>query len=185
MCTRRLLSALTGALAALLALAWGSAQAQWTSLSDQQIKAAYVLNFVRYVDWPERSFASADAPLSVCTFGGDAAILAGIGGKVVKGHTVQVRAVTGADEARTCHALFIPDQDARRYVATLRALQQQAVLTIGDADGFVDVGGMVGLVHADNRLQFEVNLGLLQQAQLKASSQLLRLARNVIEAKPR
>ena len=59
------------------------------------------------------------------------------------------------------------------------------MLTIGDADGFVDVGGMVGLVHADNRLQFEVNLGLLQQAQLKASSQLLRLARNVIEAKPR
>lgn len=179
---RRWLSLLA---ACLLAAAMAPfARGQMAGLSDQQIKAAFLVNFVRYVDWPERSFATADAPMTVCVLG-DATPLAGIVGKIVRGHPLQVRTVAGADEARTCHTLYVPDQDARRYVATLRGLQQQPVLTVGEGDGFIEAGGMIGLVHADTRLQFEVNLGVLQQAQLKASSQLLRLARNVIEARPR
>ncbi len=156
------------------------------SLSDQQLKAAYVLNFIRYTEWPERAFATPDSPLVVCVLGDPgAAVLSGIAGKTLKGRSLQVRAVSSADEARACHALFIPELDARRFVSTLRALQNQPILTISEADGFIDIGGMIGLVHFDNRLQFEVNLSVVQQAQLKASSQLLRLARNVIEARPR
>jgi hypothetical protein len=173
-----------------------AALAVWTSavptalgqqqLSDQQLKAAYVLNFIRYTEWPERTFAATDSPLVICVLGDPGiAGLAGMAGKTIKGRPLQVRAAVSADDARGCHALFIPEADARRFVGTLRALQSTPVLTIGEADGFIDIGGMIGLVHFDNRLQFEVNLGVLQQAQLKASSQLLRLARNVIEARPR
>lgn len=153
-------------------------------LSDQQMKAAFVLNFIRYTEWPERSFATADAPLNVCVFGdpGSAGV-SGIAGRVIRGRMLLVRAAASADEARGCHVLFFPELDARRFVGSLRALQDAPILTIGEADGFIDIGGMIGLVHLDNRLQFEVNLGMVQQAQLKASSQLLRLARNVIEAR--
>lgn len=155
------------------------------ALSDQQMKAAFVLNFIRYTEWPERSFATPDAPLAVCVFGdpGNAGV-SGLAGRVIRGHMLQVHAVASADEARGCHVLFFSDLDARRFVSTLRAMQHTPALTIGEADGFVDIGGMIGLVHLDNRLQFEVNLGIVQQAQLKASSQLLRLAHNVIEARP-
>jgi hypothetical protein len=121
----------------------------------------------------------------VCVLGGDAGTLAGIAGKVINGHPVQVRAVATSDEARACHVLFIPEVDTRRFVGVLRALQNAPVLTISEAEGFIDIGGMIGLVHLDNRLQFEVNLGVVQQAQLKASSNILRLAHNVIEARPR
>jgi hypothetical protein len=155
-----------------------------TVLSDQQMKAAYVLNFVRYVDWPERAFATPESPLAICVFGESGASgLTGIAGKVIRSHPIQVRSVTGAEEARYCHVLFVSEYDTRRFVGILRALQNAPILTISEADGFIDVGGMIGLVHLDNRLQFEVNLGVVQQAQLKASSQLLRLARNVIEAR--
>lgn len=155
-------------------------------LTDQQMKAAFVLNFVRYTEWPEKSFAAPDAPMVVCVLGDPGATeLSGVAGKTIKGHPLQVRAAISAEDARGCHALFIPEPDARRFIGTLRALQGAPVLTISEADGFIDIGGMIGLVHIDNRLQFEVNLGVIQQAQLKASSQLLRLARNVIEARPR
>jgi hypothetical protein len=153
-------------------------------LSDQQMKAAYVLNFVRYTEWPERAFATPESPLAICVFGESGALgLTGIAGKIIRGHAIQVRSVAAADEARYCHVLFVSEYDTRRFVGILRALQNAPILTISEADGFIDVGGMIGLVHLDNRLQFEVNLGVVQQAQLKASSQLLRLARNVIEAR--
>ncbi len=155
-------------------------------LSDVQMKAAFVLNFIRYTEWPERSFAAPDAPVVACVLGDPSATaLAGIAGRSIRGHAVQVRAVLSADEAHACHVLFVPDIDMRRFVGILRAVQNSPVLTVSDAEGFIDAGGMIGLVHFDHRLQFEINLGVMQQAQLKASSQLLRLARNVIEARPR
>ncbi|HEX8987932.1 MAG TPA: YfiR family protein [Rhodocyclaceae bacterium] len=149
------------------------------------MKAAFVLNFIRYTDWPEGSLGAPDSPIVACVIGepGSAA-LAGIEGKTTKGRAVQIRAVASAEEARACHALFVAEPDPRRFVGTLRLLQRTPVLTIGDAEGFIDAGGMIGLVHLENRLQFEVNLGAVQQAQLKASSVLLRLARNVIAARP-
>jgi len=178
-------NALAAAAAGLLAP--GFAYGQQAMLSDQQLRAAFVLNFIRYTDWPERSFAAADSPLALCVLGGEAsaASMSGIAGKLIRGHPLQVRTATTIEEVRACHVLFIPEPDSRRFVGTLRAIQSQPVLTISEAEGFIDAGGMIGLVHFDNRLQFEVNLGVVQQAQLKASSQLLRLARNIIEARPR
>lgn len=156
-------------------------------LSDQQLKAAYVLNFIRYTDWPEHAFADADANVVVCTFGGDPGtpVLTDVAGKQIRGRIVRIRSVDSADEARACNVLFVREPEVRRFVGTLRALQRLPVLTISEADAFVDVGGMIGLVHINDRLQFEINLGALQQAQLKASLQLLRLARNVIETRAR
>jgi len=161
--------------------------AQQAKLSDQQIRTAYVLNFIRYTDWPDRAFAGSDANIVLCTFGGDpgAPGLAGIAGKQVRGRTITLRSVAGADDARGCNVLFVREPEARRFVGTLRALQHQPVLTISEADAFIDAGGMIGLVQLDDRLQFEINLTAIQQAQLKANLQLLRLARNVIEARPR
>lgn len=172
---------------ALAALSGGAAVlGQQGGFSDQQLRAAFVLNFLRYVDWPERSFASQEAPLILGVLGGESsANLAGISGKVVKGHPVAVRSVYGIDDAKGCHALYFSDPDVRRIVTLLRGLQNLPVLTVSDAEGFIDIGGMIGLVPGDNRLQFEVNLSGLSQAQLKASSQLLRLARNVIDTRPR
>ncbi|MEF8711286.1 MAG: YfiR family protein [Candidatus Accumulibacter propinquus] len=65
----------------------------------------------------------------------------------------------------------------------LRTLAGQAVLTVSDADGFIDVGGAIGIVQGEGRLQFEVNRQALEQAQLKASSNLLKLARNLANFK--
>jgi len=90
-----------------------------------------------------------------------------------------VRHHVRVDELRSCHIVYMTDTDERRQTEALRALRGLPVLTIGDAEGYAEVGGMIGLVGVGGRIQFEVNTDLAQAAGLKISSQLLRLARTV------
>jgi len=162
------------------------ARAQQT-LTESQAKAAFVLNFARYVEWPERTFAARETPLSICVLGRDPvgnALLA-LEGRQVQNRVVAVRRLSNADEARTCHVLFLAESEERRLVHALRGLLGLPVLTVGDTDGFIDHGGAIGLVQGEGRLQFEVNRHVLEQAQLKASSNLLKLARNLSDFKGR
>ena len=177
----RRLAALLAVLAGALA---GPAAAQGT-LSEAQAKAAFVLNFARYVDWPERSFATRDAPLLICLLGRDslASALAALENRPVQSRLVSVHMVASVDEARPCHVLFIGASETRRLTLLLRSLAGQAVLTVSDADGFIDAGGAIGIVQGDGRLQFEVNRQTLEQAQIKASANLLKLARNLADFK--
>jgi len=173
-------------LAAGVLLLLGSARAQPT-LTESQAKAAFVLNFARYVEWPERAFPARETPLSICLLGRDPvgnALLA-LEGRQVQNRVVTVRRLANADEARTCHVLFLAESEERRLVHALRGLIGLPVLTVGDTDGFIDNGGAIGLVQGEGRLQFEVNRHVLDQAQLKASSNLLKLARNLSDLKGR
>lgn len=151
-------------------------------LSEAQVKASFIHNFARYVDWPERAFADRQAPILLCQLGRDqlGAAFTALENRPLHNRPVQTRLVGSADEARHCHVVYISDVDDRRQSATLRALAGAPILTIGDSDGFIDAGGIFGLVQGEQRYQFEVNLRALEQAQLRASAQLLNLARNVL-----
>lgn len=151
------------------------------ALTEAQAKAGFVLNFARYVEWPASAFANKDAPVVACVQGREsvARALSALESRPVQGRALRVRRIEGtADEARGCHVLFVGETEERRAALLLRALQGQAVLTIGDVDRFIDVGGAIGLIYGDERLQFEINRQTLEQHQLKASANLLRLARN-------
>ena len=157
------------------------AQAQ-PALTEAQAKAGFVLNFARYVEWPGAAFATRESPLVACLLDRDAMVgaLSALEGRLVQGRPLKVRRSSGADDTRGCHLVFIGEAEERRVVPVLRALAGQPVLTIGDADHFVDLGGAIGIVLGEERLQFEVNRGALEQAQLKASASLLKLARSVL-----
>ncbi len=168
--------------AALLALGLLAVARAQPALTEAQAKAAFVLNFARYVEWPAASFASREAPVVACLVGRDTlgAALSALDGRPVQGRTLKVRRGVAADDMRGCHVVVIGDADERRVVPVLRALAGQPVLTVSDTEHFVDLGGGIGLLTADDRLQFEVNRGALEQAQLKASASLLKLARSVL-----
>jgi len=167
-------------LAAALVLG-GTAWAQ-TVLSEPELKAALVFNFARYVEWPERAFASVDAPLVLCVIGRDrfGAAFAALEGRKLQGRAVRVRTGLSAEEGRSCHVAFISEPSEHQLASILRTLGPQAVLTVSDIEGFVDAGGAIGIVYGEQRLQFEVNRAALNQSQLRASSQLLKLARAVV-----
>lgn len=156
-------------------------------LPEQQAKAGFVFNFARYVEWPERAFASRESPLVICVLGRDVfgSALTAVEKRQIQGHPLLVRVGITTETARGCHVIFFSDSEHRRLAPILRTLGSEPILTVSDIDGFIDVGGAIGLVQGEQRLEFEINRDALDQAQLKASSNLLRLARNLANLKGR
>lgn len=151
-----------------------------TALTESQAKASALFNFARYVEWPERAFSSREAPFVFCVAGRDdlPAAATTLEGRVLNGRPTQLRRVLGVEELRGCHALYVGESEERRLLPMLRALAGTPVLTVGDLNGFIDTGAAVGIVFEEGRLRFDINRAALEQAQLRASSNLLRLARN-------
>lgn len=171
-CRRSLLRAFAAIL--MLATGWAGAQGP----SENQVKAAYVFHFVRYVEWPAKSFTSPTTPFSVCIggrepFGG---ALSGIEGRQVQGRELRVRRGVAAEDLQSCQVLVVSDAEERRTGTWLKATPA-GVLTVSESEGFIDAGGAIGLVTADERIQFDVNIEALNRAGLKASAHLLKVAR--------
>ena len=156
------------------------AQAESTrrTLSADEIKAAYLFNFAKFVDWPDESFASDDEPLQVCFLGGDSVsrTFRSLEGKTIKGRPLQIKIVTQLEELHECHILFIGDDELPRWPQVQGALDQSSVLTVSDGEGFTEHGGMISFKPQNNRIRFLINLDNTQSAGLKLSSQLLQLA---------
>lgn len=176
---RGLIRFLSSALACLLALSVLAGP----PTGEYQIKAAYLLNFARYVEWPVGRLP-AGAPLRICLLGRDpfGGALDGLEGRQVQGHEVRVRQADNLEQAGECHIVFVSGSEERRMGLILRALAERAVLTVSDIDGFVEAGGGIGLVIEEQRVRFDINQGPLLRDNLRASSQLLRLGRQVFGA---
>jgi YfiR/HmsC-like len=151
-----------------------------TALTESQAKASALFNFARYVEWPERAFASREAPFVFCVAGRDSlgSGTSALEGRVLNGRQTQFRRVLGIEELRGCHALYIGEPEERRLLPMLRAVAGEPVMTVGDLNSFIDAGGAIGIVLDEGRMRFDINRAALEQSQLRASSNLLRLARN-------
>ena len=168
---------------ALLWAAWVGAPAYGAdpAPSEFALKAAFIYNFAKFTEWPAAPGAGTRDPIVLCAHAGEPfdAALASIDGKSVQGRTLRVRRGLRPLEIKSCHVVFIAASEERRIPELLRAAAKLPVLTIGDSDGFAEGGGMIGLINADNRVQFEINNEAARRANLKIGSQLLRLARLV------
>lgn len=155
--------------------------------TEYQIKAAFLYNFAKFTEWGGANPVSRERGFVMCVAGKDpfGPALAAIEGKLVHGQRLRVRLGVPLEEARGCNMLFVSEFEERRAPAFLKAVQEHPVLTVSDIEGFTDAGGMIGLVLADSRIQFDVNLAPANRANLKISSQLLGLARSVSGAKGR
>ena len=148
--------------------------------TEYQVKAAYLYNFAKFVEWPTPADAGKQFQIAVLGHDPFGPLLdETVEGKTVRGRAVAVRRVSSAAEARTCDELFLGAAEARRLPEVLQALRGRSVLIIGESRDFVLEGGMIGLVNEDNKVRFEVNMTAAEKARLKVSSQLLRLARRV------
>ena len=158
--------------------------ALWASLaigqpdSEPQLEAAYLVNFMKYVNWP----ASNRPQATICLFGRDTlgSFLAGYEGRSVSGKELRIRRVTNSDEVSQCQLVFIPDVEEARSGAILRWVYGQPILTVSDAEGFTRLGGGIELARSGGRVQFVVNTDALSHSGLTPSSQMLRLAQRVI-----
>lgn len=167
-------------LAALLA-----APARAAAPTEYQVKAVFLYNFSRFVEWPDGAFADAKSPFVVGVFGFDpfgADLDEAVRGESVRGHPLVVRRVRNAAEAAQCQILFIHHSEGERLDEVLGVLEKRSTLTVSDIDGAAQRGVMIRLVTQDGRIRMRINVDSARAAQLTISSNLLRSAQIVDSA---
>jgi YfiR/HmsC-like len=153
------------------------------SVSEDQVKAAYVYNFAKFIAWPSGAFSGPAAPLGFCVLDDrsfEAELTQIIKGKTVGGRAVMVVSVQNGEQSRNCHILFIGSSQAGKIRHIIAAVQNTSVLTVGEIKGFVEDGGIINFVLEDDRVQFQVNHKAAKQAGLSISAKLLAVAKVVV-----
>ena len=164
----------------LLVVALASARPTAAQVTEYDVKAAYLFNFLQFVTWPPTAFASAASPLQLCVAGRDSlgTLLRNLTRtEVVGGRGITVTIVQGTDDLQRCHLLFL--SDGTPAAGSLRAVASRPVLTVGESEDFLAAGGMIRFVVSDNRVRFDVSTRPAARAGLTLSSRLLQVARQV------
>ncbi|MGH0028674.1 MAG: YfiR family protein [Myxococcota bacterium] len=145
---------------------------------EYQVKAAFLLNFARLVEWPQKAMA-ADRPIVVSVLGSQEvrdSIAAGIGDAVIGEHPVEVQRIDSASEIGGSHILFVTRERAQEPAEIFRTARRHAALVVGESEGFAESGGTINFFTEDRKLRFEINPDAAKASGLKISSRLLRLA---------
>jgi hypothetical protein len=154
---------------------------------EYQVKAAYLLNFTRYVEWPSETFEAPGARMSICVLGRDpfGSILdATVQGKVSHGRSLTVTRIRSPRDASGCHVVFVSRETWRERRELLESLRTKGLLTVGETDEFAQQGGVIGFIIQDETVRFVVNADARDRAGLRISSRMLSLAAAVYGQRP-
>jgi hypothetical protein len=153
---------------------------------EHQVKAAFLFNFAKFVEWPREAAGSQDEGFVICVVDDDdfaEELDRAVSGKTVEGHVLQVRRLQPPDDARNCRILYLGSLESPRHSTLLKSVRAASVLTVGNAPGFTRQGGIINFILADNRVRFEINPDAAERARLHISSKLLQLATIVHDAR--
>jgi hypothetical protein len=171
--------------------AWGLLIASFSiwSLSAQQyrpmeyeVKAAYLYNFGKFVRWPAAVASATPKSFSICILGSDPfgpVLDSMVANEAIEGRQLAVQRISSPGEAAGCRILYISSSEQHRLNSILASLAAKAILTVSEIPDFSRKGGMVQFVHEGDRVRFEVNRRVAEQAGLMFSSDLLRVASRV------
>jgi YfiR/HmsC-like len=160
-------------------LAVGVGRAQESPPTEYQLKAAFLLNFAKFVEWPPAAFAEPTSPIVLGILGdnpfGDV-LKQTIQGKTINNRPLVPKVFSSSAEATNCHMLFIGSSEKARLPEILASLHGASVLTVGEMDRFAESGGMINFVRQGNKIRFQINEVAAKSVGLKISSKLLSLA---------
>ena len=175
--TRRL-----AALILLLVVFRPAAGAQNAVSLEYDVKAAFLYNFTKFVEWPASAFPERGA-LRVCVLGDDPfgkSLQTVVEGEQVQGRPITLLRIDSLGDPRLCHILFLSRTETERFPAVLAAVRGAPVLTVGEAPGILEKGAGVNFVLKEGKVRVEINQAAVEGTGLKMSSKLLRLATRVI-----
>lgn len=148
--------------------------------AEYQLKAVFIYNFTRFVEWPPTAFDSYNDPFVIAIVGNDpfgSYLEESVMGETIGRHPIQVKRVNSVEEADKCHILFINDKDPDKMRSILQEVRNRNILTVSDASNFAQMGGVIGFYTENNKIRMQINTTAAKTAQLNISSKLLRLAK--------
>jgi hypothetical protein len=157
----------------------GLATATARGTSEYALKAAFLVNFAKFIDWPDGAFPGSGAALMIGVVGNDpfgSDLDDAIKEKQIGTHPIVAKRIDWRDDMSHFQLIFIGVSEKRSLADILRRLDSSTAVTVSDIDHFCDTGGIIAFVVKGNQIRFEVNVDAAQRKNLKISSKLLSLA---------
>jgi hypothetical protein len=159
------------------------ARAQANTPGEYELKAAFLFNFAKFIDWPSSSFASSKSPFTICVLGEDPfgrALDDNLRGKMIGDQSVAILRSKDKAEARRCQVVFVSSSETGHLAEVLESLRGANLLVVGDTTGFASAGGTIEFtLDQENHVRFTINTDAADRAGLKFSAKLLALAKIV------
>jgi hypothetical protein len=146
-------------------------------VEEYHVKAAFVINFAKFTEWPMQAFKTPADALVFCVLGQDqlaSSLREAVNGHVIAGRPANVREVTPGQAVSDCNILFVGESAAKRFRSSYN--ESTGILTVGETPGFAADGGVINLKLENGRVRFEINVAAAERQQLHISSKLLSLA---------
>jgi YfiR/HmsC-like len=165
--------------------AFGGSPVVWAQAnppSEYELKAVFLFNFAKFIDWPPNSFGSPQSPFTICILGKDPfgqVLDDKLQGKTVGDRHPAVQRLKDKAEARRCQMLFVSSSESPHLGQILESLQGANVLLVGETNGFAASGGTIEFTLEDSHVRFTINTDSADRAGLKFSAKLLTLAKIV------
>lgn len=144
-----------------------------SAYDENQVKAAFLYNFPKFVELPGSD------TLTLCLVGDDSLgdAVSALDGQVSAGKRFVVKHADSLGEIPSCQILFISSSEKERLEPIMKYARKKPILTVGDTSGYPAQGVIVNFYLENSRVKIEINLDAAEQAKLKISSKLLKLAR--------
>jgi YfiR/HmsC-like len=157
---------------------WG----QTSTPVEYQVKAAFLFNFAKFVEWPTGAFLSETTPISLCVFGQDpfgGALDEIARGEAIHNREIVVRRTNELPSMNSCQLIFVGNKEHKRLSELLNAVRGVSTLVVGETEGDAEAGTVIQFFSEGRQLRFAVNVDAMQRAKLSFSSKLLALAKIV------
>lgn len=151
-----------------------------SSPREYQVKAAFLYNFVKFVEWPGEALPDTSATITLCMLGEHPFGInfeQTIRGKIVKGRELVIERFKEILGLEGCHILFVSSSEKSRLPQILEAIKDMSLLTVGETERFAKLGGIINFFIEENKVRFEINTDAAKRARLQVSSNLLKLAK--------
>jgi hypothetical protein len=151
-------------------------------VDEYQVKAFFLYNFARYVEWSPQNFKAANDPIVICILGQNpfgSALEQATTGNAIAGRPVVVREIQNILPPCNCHILFVNSSERKHFRAIAACLKGSGVLTVGETPGFTGDGGVINFKLRDGKVRFDINVDAAGREGLHISSKLLSLAQIV------
>ncbi len=150
--------------------------------NEDKIKASYVFNFIRFIEWPSGETDDPSQPIVVCVINRKNQFIKAFSpvvGKKVKGHLLTFKEITSPHNVEGCHLLYIDKAEKNLFSRLLPEINKHNILSISDSEYFCSLGGMIGMVTKKGKIKVEINLDVAKAAGFKINSNLLEVAKIV------
>jgi YfiR/HmsC-like len=153
------------------------AAAEESVSKEYQLKAAFLYNFTKFIEWPAARVANETSPIIIGVLGrnplGDE-LEKIVQGRTVNGRAILVKLITTADEVPAVHLLYVPDGEESRLPP--EAWRNAAIVAVGESERFAALGGTIAFTREGDKLRFAINLAAAERSRVRVSAQLLKLA---------